>query len=160
MVSTSSRRARKNFIDMEYLMVLRKGLRKLLRNVGRKVKAVLVLSQFEGSVVRWYERYPTILPTNPRNPRRQQAFRTLRGEYFVYAVELRDIGHVSTEHNALRIRFDILHTALNIAREVTCKEFSMRPEYEVIGDESRGRVDYAIKKADPSYMYDGRQGPR
>jgi hypothetical protein len=71
-----------------------------------KVKAVLVLSQFKGSVVRWYERYPTILPTNPRNPRRQQAFRTLRGEYFVYAVELWDIGHVSTEH----MRYEYIST--------------------------------------------------
>ncbi|PKK60314.1 hypothetical protein RhiirC2_793508 [Rhizophagus irregularis] len=55
---------------------------------------------------------------------------------------------------------EVLSDALNIAREVTCKEFNMRPEYEVIGDESRGRVDYAIKKADPSYMYDRRQGPK
>ena len=39
----------------------------------------------------------------------------------------------------------ILHTALRIAEDATKKKFSMRPEYEIIGDESCGRVDYAIK---------------
>ena len=39
----------------------------------------------------------------------------------------------------------ILHTALHIAGDATNKEFIMRPEYEIIGDESSGRVDYAIK---------------
>ena len=39
----------------------------------------------------------------------------------------------------------ILHTALHIAGDVMGKEFSMRPEYEIIGDEWYGRVDYAIK---------------
>jgi hypothetical protein len=40
----------------------------------------------------------------------------------------------------------ILHTALHIAEDTTEKEFSMRPEYEIIGEESCGRVDYAIKE--------------
>ena len=39
----------------------------------------------------------------------------------------------------------ILHTSLHIAGDVTSKEFSMRPEFEIIGEESSGRVDYAIK---------------
>ncbi|GBB94481.1 hypothetical protein RclHR1_23620003 [Rhizophagus clarus] len=39
----------------------------------------------------------------------------------------------------------ILHTALRIAEDATNKKFSMKPEYEIIGDESCGRVDYAIK---------------
>ena len=39
----------------------------------------------------------------------------------------------------------ILHTAINITRDSTGEEFSMRPEYEVIGDDSTGRVDFAIK---------------
>ena len=39
----------------------------------------------------------------------------------------------------------ILHTAINITRDATGREFSMRPEYEVTGDESSGRVDFAIK---------------
>ena len=43
----------------------------------------------------------------------------------------------------------ILHTAINITRDATGKEFSMRPEYKIIGDESSGRVDYAIKVSLP-----------
>jgi hypothetical protein len=43
----------------------------------------------------------------------------------------------------------ILHTALRIAEDATKKKFSMRPEYEIIGDESSGRVDYAIKVSLP-----------
>src|SRR2546430_12312683 len=39
----------------------------------------------------------------------------------------------------------ILHTAINITRDATGKEFSMRPEYKIVGDESSGRVDFAIK---------------
>ena|SRR2546421_80851 len=39
----------------------------------------------------------------------------------------------------------ILHTAINITRDATGREFSMRPEYEVTGDESSGRIDFAIK---------------
>jgi hypothetical protein len=39
----------------------------------------------------------------------------------------------------------ILHTSLHIAGDLTKKEFSMRPEFEIIGEESSGRVDYAIK---------------
>src|SRR5947208_3598650 len=41
----------------------------------------------------------------------------------------------------------ILHTTINITRDSTGKELSMRPEYEAIGDESTGRVDFAIKVA-------------
>ncbi|RIA79056.1 hypothetical protein C1645_132228 [Glomus cerebriforme] len=42
----------------------------------------------------------------------------------------------------------ILHTSLHIAGDVTRKEFSMRPEFEIIGEESSGRVDYAIKESE------------
>ncbi|RIA81450.1 hypothetical protein C1645_836997 [Glomus cerebriforme] len=42
----------------------------------------------------------------------------------------------------------ILHTAINITRDSTGEELSMRPEYEVIGDKSTGRVDFTIKKAE------------
>ncbi|CAG8474944.1 12073_t:CDS:2 [Funneliformis caledonium] len=38
-----------------------------------------------------------------------------------------------------------LHTAINITRDSTGKELSMRPEYKVIGDDSTGQVDFAIK---------------
>ncbi|CAG8455242.1 2607_t:CDS:2 [Acaulospora colombiana] len=39
----------------------------------------------------------------------------------------------------------ILHTALHIVRDDTKREFSMRPQQEIIDEESSGRVDYAIK---------------
>jgi hypothetical protein len=42
----------------------------------------------------------------------------------------------------------ILHTSLHIAGDLTKKEFSMRPEFEIIGEESSGRVDYTIKEAE------------
>ncbi|CAG8574363.1 11104_t:CDS:2 [Paraglomus brasilianum] len=44
----------------------------------------------------------------------------------------------------------ILHTALHIVGDSTEKEFSMRPQQEIIGEESSGRVDYAIKA---HYLY-------
>ncbi|GES87731.1 hypothetical protein GLOIN_2v1587390 [Rhizophagus clarus] len=51
----------------------------------------------------------------------------------------------------------ILHSAINITRDATGKELSMRPEYEVIGEESSGRVDYAIKSGcrEPYLHYGG-----
>ncbi|GBC10830.1 hypothetical protein RclHR1_09930005 [Rhizophagus clarus] len=39
----------------------------------------------------------------------------------------------------------ILHTTLRIAEDATNKKFSMKPEYEIIGDESCEQIDYAIK---------------
>src|SRR5436190_16549706 len=42
----------------------------------------------------------------------------------------------------------ILHMALHIAEDDTSKEFSMRLEFEIIGEESSSRVDYAIKVCD------------
>ncbi|KAF0425136.1 hypothetical protein F8M41_006389 [Gigaspora margarita] len=42
----------------------------------------------------------------------------------------------------------ILHTALRIAEDATKKKFIMKPEYEIIGDESSGRVDYAVKESE------------
>ncbi|PKK57600.1 hypothetical protein RhiirC2_721118, partial [Rhizophagus irregularis] len=44
----------------------------------------------------------------------------------------------------------ILHTytALHIAEDESSKEFSMRPEFEIIGEESSGRVDYAITESE------------
>ncbi|RIB27802.1 hypothetical protein C2G38_2029063 [Gigaspora rosea] len=42
----------------------------------------------------------------------------------------------------------LLHTSLHIAGDLTRKEFSMRPEYEIVGDESSGRVDYGIKESE------------
>ncbi|CAG8509478.1 1131_t:CDS:2, partial [Ambispora leptoticha] len=42
----------------------------------------------------------------------------------------------------------LLHTALHIVGDLTRKEFSMRSEYEIVSDESSGRVDYEIKKSE------------
>ncbi|GBB92258.1 hypothetical protein RclHR1_01990030 [Rhizophagus clarus] len=42
----------------------------------------------------------------------------------------------------------ILHTSLHIAGDVTRKEFSMRLEFEIIGKESSGWVNYAIKESE------------
>ena len=39
----------------------------------------------------------------------------------------------------------ILHTALHIVGNVTNKEFTIKPEYKIIGEKSYGRVDYANK---------------
>ena len=49
----------------------------------------------------------------------------------------------------------IIHSAINITGDDTGKELSMRPEYEVIGEESSGRVDYTIKVSDayPHFFY-------
>ncbi|CAG8744154.1 17914_t:CDS:2, partial [Funneliformis caledonium] len=41
----------------------------------------------------------------------------------------------------------ILHITINITRDSTREEFSMRPEYEVIGNESTRQVNFTIKKA-------------
>ncbi|CAG8577211.1 10619_t:CDS:2 [Paraglomus occultum] len=39
----------------------------------------------------------------------------------------------------------LLHSALHIVRGETGKELIMRPQHEIIGDGSKGRVDYTIK---------------
>jgi hypothetical protein len=39
----------------------------------------------------------------------------------------------------------LLHASIHIVMEITDKELSMRPQYGIVGEESRGRVDYAIK---------------
>ncbi|GBB88272.1 hypothetical protein RclHR1_02330001 [Rhizophagus clarus] len=58
----------------------------------------------------------------------------------------------------------ILHTALRIAEDIMKKKFSMRPEYEIIRDESSGQVNYAIKVrlvffTTPSRFYVVLEGP-
>ncbi|CAJ0750382.1 21369_t:CDS:2, partial [Entrophospora sp. SA101] len=40
----------------------------------------------------------------------------------------------------------ILHASLIIAKRITKKKITLKPEFEVTGDEATGRVDYAIKK--------------
>jgi hypothetical protein len=39
----------------------------------------------------------------------------------------------------------LLHASIHIVMDITDKELSMRPQYGKVGEESRGRVDYAIK---------------
>ncbi|EXX50425.1 hypothetical protein RirG_270930 [Rhizophagus irregularis DAOM 197198w] len=47
----------------------------------------------------------------------------------------------------------IFHIAINITRDSTGEELSMKPKYEVIGDESTGRVDFAIKVMESFLVY-------
>ncbi|CAG8829711.1 2773_t:CDS:2, partial [Gigaspora rosea] len=66
-------------------------------------------------------------------------------------VRLKNYGSLAVDSlEAMRNEYvvAILHTALNIARDDTQKKFSMRPQYEIVGNESTGRVDYAIKDAE------------
>ena len=39
----------------------------------------------------------------------------------------------------------LLHASIHIVMYDTNKELSMRPQYGIVGKESKGRVDYAIK---------------
>jgi hypothetical protein len=39
----------------------------------------------------------------------------------------------------------LLHASIHIVMDITNKELSMRPQYGIVGEESRGRVDFAIK---------------
>ena len=39
----------------------------------------------------------------------------------------------------------LLYASIHIVMDITDKEFSMRPQYGIVGEESRGRVDFAIK---------------
>lgn len=38
----------------------------------------------------------------------------------------------------------ILHACLHIVMDETSKKLNMRPRYGVVGEESKGRIDYAI----------------
>ncbi|GES88851.1 hypothetical protein GLOIN_2v1695250 [Rhizophagus clarus] len=42
----------------------------------------------------------------------------------------------------------LLHASIHIVMDITNKELSMKPQYGIVGEESRGRVDYAIKEAE------------
>ncbi|RIA88255.1 hypothetical protein C1645_826619 [Glomus cerebriforme] len=41
----------------------------------------------------------------------------------------------------------LLHASIHIVMDETNKELSMRPQYGIVGEESKGRVYYAIKEA-------------
>ena len=64
------------------------------------------------------------------------------------SIRLRDYGDLNPDSlEAVRNEYvvAILHAALHIVRDDTKKKFSMRPQQEIIDEESCGRVDYAIK---------------
>jgi len=60
------------------------------------------------------------------------------------------VDNLEAMHNEYVVA--ILHSAINIIRDDIRKELSMRPEYEVIGEESSEQVDYAIKMSD-TYLH-------
>lgn len=73
-------------------------------------------------------------------------------KYFLHCLEdirlkLYNMGSVVVSNEALRCEFisSILHACVRIVSELTKKKISLRPQLEVVGDESTGRVDYAIK---------------
>ena len=39
----------------------------------------------------------------------------------------------------------LLHASIHIVMNITNKELGMRPQYRIVGEESQGRVYYAIK---------------
>ena len=63
------------------------------------------------------------------------------------------VDNLEAMHNEYVVA--ILHTAINITRDSTGEELSMSPEHKTIGDESTGRVDFAIKVL--GYFFSGSQ---
>ena len=57
------------------------------------------------------------------------------------------MGPVVESNEAIRCEYIsvILHACINIVRELTGKKISLNPQFEVVGEENTGRVDYAIK---------------
>ncbi|CAG8753958.1 12406_t:CDS:2 [Gigaspora rosea] len=61
---------------------------------------------------------------------------------------LGNMGTVLADSNeAIRCEYisTILHASLYIVKRITSKELTLAPQLEVVGEESTGRVDYAIK---------------
>jgi len=61
-------------------------------------------------------------------------------------VKLTNMGTVADSNEAMRREYisAILHASVRIARKVTGKEIKIRPEQEIVGEESSGRADYGI----------------
>ncbi|KAF0524963.1 hypothetical protein F8M41_014831 [Gigaspora margarita] len=57
------------------------------------------------------------------------------------------MGTVIDSKEAIRCEYitTILHTCIRIVKKLTGKEITLNLQLEVVGEESRGRVDYAIK---------------
>ncbi|GBC14895.1 hypothetical protein GLOIN_2v1695250 [Rhizophagus irregularis DAOM 181602=DAOM 197198] len=70
------------------------------------------------------------------------------------ALHGRDFGQYGTLQpdslEAMRNEYVValLHASIHIVMDITDKELSMRPQYGIVGEESRGRVDFAIKEAE------------
>ncbi|PKY52395.1 hypothetical protein RhiirA4_470001 [Rhizophagus irregularis] len=61
---------------------------------------------------------------------------------------LENMGSILTDSNeAMRCEYisTILHASLYIVKRITSKEITLAPKLEVVGEESTGQVDYAIK---------------
>ncbi|RGB22138.1 hypothetical protein C1646_731140 [Rhizophagus diaphanus] len=60
---------------------------------------------------------------------------------------LRNMGLVVESNEAIRCEYIsvILHACINIVRELTGKKISLNPQFEVVGKENTGHVDYAIQ---------------
>ena len=58
------------------------------------------------------------------------------------------IGSATGRNEAVRCEYisPILYASIYIAKRITEKGITMDPQFEVVGDEASGRVDYAIKK--------------
>ncbi|RGB28761.1 hypothetical protein C1646_715275 [Rhizophagus diaphanus] len=58
------------------------------------------------------------------------------------------IGSATGRNEAVRCEYisPILYASIYIAKRITKKGITMDPQFEVIGEEASGRVDYAIKK--------------
>jgi len=57
------------------------------------------------------------------------------------------MGTVVESNEAIRCEYisTILHACIHIVKKYTGKEISLNPQFEVVGEENTGRVDYAIK---------------
>jgi len=58
------------------------------------------------------------------------------------------IGSATGSNEAVRCEYisPILYASIYIAKRITKKGITMDPQFEVVGEEASGRVDYAIKK--------------
>ena len=58
------------------------------------------------------------------------------------------IGSAKSSNEAVRCSYieAILLSAMYIVKDITRKRISLEPQFEVVGEEATGRVDYAIKK--------------
>jgi hypothetical protein len=62
-------------------------------------------------------------------------------------IRINNMGTVADSNEAVRCEYisTILHACIRIVKKLTGKEISLNPQLEVVGEESGGRVDYAIK---------------